>query len=160
MENYYKILGINKNASSEEIKKAYLSELKKYHPDIYKEDPEFAETKTAELNKIYQTLKNEETKKEYDIKLFGKSKVNDYGIFGDLARRIKENFKQEPKTKYKAQQTIKKTKLKSNNKQETKKIKRIVLFDDAEKKEKFRLYLSIAIILSILVAIILICLLA
>ena len=36
MENYYKTLGVDRNSSIDEIKKAYYKQLKKYHPDVYK----------------------------------------------------------------------------------------------------------------------------
>ena len=67
--NYYDILGVRKNASQEEIKNSYKKLIKKYHPDIYKGDKTFAEKKTSEINVAYETLCNEETRKEYDEKI-------------------------------------------------------------------------------------------
>lgn len=64
--NYYEILGVKKTASQEEIKKAYKNLVKKYHPDIYKGDKNFAQKKTAAINVAYEILSNPESKKEYD----------------------------------------------------------------------------------------------
>lgn len=114
MENYYNILGVDRHASLEEIKKAYVEKLKKYHPDIYKGDENFAQEKTAELNVIYQTLKDEQKRKTYDINMFGEEKVEtiqtqtntqstqkDPGIFADLVRRLKRAFESDEEIKYK-----------------------------------------------------------
>ena len=43
MKNYYEELGVASNADIAEIKKAYLALLKKYHPDLYKGDKNYAE---------------------------------------------------------------------------------------------------------------------
>ena len=58
MINYYKELGVNRDASKQEIKLAYLSMLKKYHPDVFDGDQEFAQDKTALINECYATHKN------------------------------------------------------------------------------------------------------
>lgn len=55
-----KVLGVNSQASAEEVKKAYRQLIKKYHPDVYaKSQPElqhFAHEKAKELNEAYETL--------------------------------------------------------------------------------------------------------
>lgn len=58
--NPYEILGVSENASSEEIKKAYHTLVKKYHPDKYHDNPlsELAEEKMREINKAYDMLDN------------------------------------------------------------------------------------------------------
>ena len=66
--NYYEILGINKNASNEDIKSAYKTLAKQYHPDVYDGDKDFAQDKIAEINVAYNTLIDEQQRKEYDIK--------------------------------------------------------------------------------------------
>ena len=64
--NYYETLGVKSDASQDEIKKAYRNLVKAFHPDYYHGDKEFAEEKTRELNKIYETLGDAEKRKKYD----------------------------------------------------------------------------------------------
>ena len=56
--NPYEVLGVSENASQEEIKNAYLSLVKKYHPDKYQNNPlhELAEEKLQEVNQAYDML--------------------------------------------------------------------------------------------------------
>lgn len=63
--DYYEVLGVDKNASAEAIKKAYRKLAKKYHPDSNKENPE-AEEKFKEVTEAYGVLGDEEKKKMYD----------------------------------------------------------------------------------------------
>lgn len=65
--NYYDLLGINKDASNEEIKKAYRDQAKKWHPDLNK-DPKALEM-AKKVNEAKEILLNEEKRKEYDIYL-------------------------------------------------------------------------------------------
>lgn len=63
MKDYYKILGVDKSVSQDEIKKAYRKLAHQYHPDkIHGGD----EQKFKELNEAYQTLGNEQKRKQYD----------------------------------------------------------------------------------------------
>lgn len=61
-KDFYKILGIDKSASEEEIKKAYYKLAHKYHPDKGGGD----EQKFKEINEAYQTLSNKEKRAQYD----------------------------------------------------------------------------------------------
>jgi len=63
---YYEILNIKKNATDKEIKNAYRTLAKKYHPDIYKGDKKVAEDKIKQINEAYDVLSNKKLKKEYD----------------------------------------------------------------------------------------------
>ena len=63
--DYYKTLGIDKNATQEEIKKAYRKLAVKYHPDKNKGD-QTAENKFKEVAEAYEVLKDPEKRKKYD----------------------------------------------------------------------------------------------
>jgi len=63
-KDYYKILGVDRNATTEEIQKAYRKLAKKYHPDANK-DPAATE-KFKEINEAYEVLKDPEKRKRYD----------------------------------------------------------------------------------------------
>jgi curved DNA-binding protein len=63
--DYYKVLGIKKDASQDEIKKAYRKLARKYHPDVNPNDKE-AEAKFKEVNEANEVLSNPENRKKYD----------------------------------------------------------------------------------------------
>lgn len=63
--DYYEVLGISKDASDAEIKKAYRSMAKKYHPDMNPGDAE-AEAKFKEVNEAYAVLSDADKKSQYD----------------------------------------------------------------------------------------------
>ena len=64
-KDYYKILGVNKNATDEEIKKAYRSMAKKYHPDLNQGDEKAAEN-LKEVNEAYEVLSDKTKRSNYD----------------------------------------------------------------------------------------------
>ncbi|KAK7283857.1 hypothetical protein RIF29_13605 [Crotalaria pallida] len=79
--DYYDVLGVSKNSSSSELKKAYYGLAKKLHPDTNKEDPE-AEKKFQEVSVAYEVLKDEEKRQQYD-QVGHDAYVNQQGFGGD-----------------------------------------------------------------------------
>ncbi|MGR3178002.1 MAG: DnaJ domain-containing protein [Candidatus Anammoxibacter sp.] len=69
MENYYGILQVEQNAGKEEIKKAFRTLAKKYHPDKNRDEQEWAEKKTKNIIKAYNTLTDVKLREYYDIQL-------------------------------------------------------------------------------------------
>lgn len=69
-ENYYDILEVSPKASPEVIKKAYVTLVKKYHPDLQDDSKkEEYENKLKKINEAYEVLSDETKRKEYDLKL-------------------------------------------------------------------------------------------
>ena len=64
-KDYYKTLGVSKDASQSEIKKAYRKLARQYHPDVNPDDPN-AEEKFKEINEAYQVLSDDDKRKKYD----------------------------------------------------------------------------------------------
>ncbi|MFT8317556.1 MAG: molecular chaperone DnaJ [Sporolactobacillus sp.] len=76
--DYYEILGVDKNASKEEIKKAFRGLARKYHPDVNK-DPGASE-KFKEISKAYEVLSDPQKREQYDQ--FGEEGPNQGGFGG------------------------------------------------------------------------------
>lgn len=95
--DYYEILGVSRNASEDEIKRAYRKLAKKYHPDLNPNNKE-AEQKFKEVNEAYEVLSNSEKRARYDQ--FGHAGVNGqaggfsqgFGGFGDIFDDIFDMF--------------------------------------------------------------------
>ncbi len=65
-EDYYKLLGVTKGATKDELKKAFRKLAMKYHPDK-NEDDKVAEEKFKKINEAYAVLSNDEKRKQYDM---------------------------------------------------------------------------------------------
>ncbi len=96
MSDYYEILGIDRNASKEEIKSAFRKKARQYHPDVNKAPD--AEEKFKELGRAYETLMDDNKRATYDR--YGEDGLRDAGFntsgpfdggFGDL-NEIFESF--------------------------------------------------------------------
>jgi len=101
-KDYYKILGVKKEASEKEIKFAYRKLAKKYHPDLNRTDPN-AKEKFIELKEAYDTLIDPTTRKVYDQAGYNPKNVDIsdlihvYGFtrVQDLFRRMYQNYYQQ-----------------------------------------------------------------
>jgi len=74
--NYYEILGVNRDATIKEIKKAYKALAKKWHPDLNRDNIKVAEEKMKEINVAYTTLSDEVARIDYNKKLDAESKTS------------------------------------------------------------------------------------
>ncbi len=63
--NYYDVLGVNRNAKQEDIKKAFRQKAKQYHPDANPDNPS-AEARFKEVNEAYEVLRDEEKRAAYN----------------------------------------------------------------------------------------------
>ena len=63
--DYYEVLGLQKGASEDEIKKAFRQMAKKYHPDLHPDDKE-AEARFKEINEAYEVLSDSDKRAKYD----------------------------------------------------------------------------------------------
>ena len=77
--DYYEVLGVDKGASDDDIKKAFRQQAKKYHPDLHPGDKE-AEARFKEVNEAYSILSDPDKKAKYDQ--FGHAGVDPNGFGG------------------------------------------------------------------------------
>ena len=63
--DYYEVLGLQKGASEDEIKKAFKKKAREFHPDLHPNDPQ-CEEKLKEVNEAYEVLSDPDKKARYD----------------------------------------------------------------------------------------------
>ena len=78
MKDYYKTLGVNRNATKDEIKNAYRQLAKKHHPDSNPGD-DGAQERFSKINEAYATLYDNDKRDAYDRKTFGGSRQQPNG---------------------------------------------------------------------------------
>jgi len=66
MKNYYLLMGVEREATGEEIKKAYRKLAMEYHPDRNRENPD-CEERLKEINEAYMVLGDEGKRRQYDL---------------------------------------------------------------------------------------------
>ena len=91
-KDYYKVLGVAKNASVDDIKKAFRKLARKYHPDVNPGDKR-AEEKFKEINEAYEVLSDAEKRRKYDT--LGPNWQDQFG-FSSAAGRRSSNFRGSP----------------------------------------------------------------
>ena len=95
--DYYEVLGVDRSASAEEIKRAYRRGALKYHPDNYRGDKAEAEAKFKELAEAYEVLSDSQKRQMYDR--HGHAGLRDSGMhdfsnmgFGDIFSMFEDIF--------------------------------------------------------------------
>ena len=93
-KDYYEVLGVDKSASDDEIKKAYRKLAKQWHPDANLDNKAEAEAKFKEVGEAYEVLSNPQKRKNYDQfgsadgPSFGGSGFGGYGASGLLVPSV------------------------------------------------------------------------
>lgn len=86
MTDHYRILGISKSASQEEIRKSFRYLALKYHPDRNK-NSEDAKQKFIQIIEAYEVLSDEEARKKYDTSMYG---LYDYSSRSNWQKRARD----------------------------------------------------------------------
>ena len=102
MMDFYELLGVKKDATKEEIKKAYRDMVKRYHPDVNKSDE--ASKIIISLNEAKETLLDDDKRREYDKLLndinHSKTYSNDSTSYSAKKKEYKENYSESYVTRW------------------------------------------------------------
>lgn len=102
MMDFYELLGVKKDATKEEIKKAYREMVKRYHPDVNKSDE--ASKIIISLNEAKETLLDDDKRSEYDKLLndinHSKTYSNDSTSYSAKKEEYKENYSESYVTRW------------------------------------------------------------
>ncbi|MCI8330828.1 MAG: J domain-containing protein [Bacilli bacterium] len=98
-KNYYEILGISRNATKEEIKKAYRNKISACHPDLHPGDKELEE-KAKEINEAYEVLYDDTKRENYDLGVNQSNNVNYSSQQADIFSEIVNQFWKDLGTEY------------------------------------------------------------
>lgn len=102
MMDFYELLGVKKDATKEEIKKAYRDMVKRYHPDVNKSDE--ASKIIISLNEAKETLLDDDKRREYDKLLndinHSKTYSNDSTSYSAKKEEYKENYSESYVTRW------------------------------------------------------------
>lgn len=137
----YKFLGINQTANPEQIKKAYKTLAKKYHPDIYRGDKKFAEEKMKQINEAYTILSTPHTSTRTTS-----NSSEDYSRYYETGQRAYDDFMRKQKEE---EERIRKQAEETERKihEDIERLKRII--EERQKKMKI-LQKKLSIFLSVL----------
>ena len=107
VRNYYEMLGVNKNASSNEIKKAYRTLAIKYHPDRNLGN-KAAEEKFKDINEAYEILSDQTRRVQYDQsisrqKFIDKAGLGNFGRNGNNGSKARGNNAERPRVRVDSQ---------------------------------------------------------
>lgn len=125
MKNYYDILGINFDASQEEIKKAFREMAMKYHPDKHQgeENIEYYEAMFKDINEAYEVLRDAEKRRQYDL---------DYSLY-EADQRRRENERRERDQRRRQSQTTSGSSTRTRTNTRSKQKDDTSFFDDFKK---------------------------
>lgn len=107
MKNHYQTLGVEPNASREEIKKAYRQYVKKFHPDLHNDD-KFFEERFKEVQEAYEIISDELKREDYDEGFYGGNRAElNQDDFEKIIREEYENkFREQKESFAKREQRI------------------------------------------------------
>lgn len=100
MKSYYEILEVSKTASNEVIKMAYKALVKKYHPDSYVGDKNYADKMIKKINEAYEILSNTEKRNDYDLSLENENTKVEEPVKQDIVYNKNEQIKQDKINNY------------------------------------------------------------